>query len=290
MKNNVILFPLDLRIFEVGGGAAGGDGASAPAGEQSGTIITSDAEEAKRAEFEKMIKGDYKDLFDERVKKNIDSRFKQTKALEAQVEKHKAFSPVLDAIASKYGVDAADAEAMMKALESDSSFFEEEASRRGLTVEQYREYRKLEQENARFREAQEAAQKKANADQMLSNWYRQAEATKQYYGGFNLENEVNHPETGERFVNLLEANIDVKTAYEVVHKDELLHGAMRYTAQQTQEKTINDIRARGMRPQENGGSGNAAAAIGQKSPAQMTRKEREEYAQRALRGERITFR
>ena len=39
--------------------------------------VTTDAEEARRAEFERLIKGDYKDLFDERVQRNINARFKE---------------------------------------------------------------------------------------------------------------------------------------------------------------------------------------------------------------------
>lgn len=294
---NYFFCPLDLTLFESGGGGTGGDaggdagGGSPAAGDaqQSPTVIDSDAAAARRAEFERLIKGDYKDLFDERVKRNIDSRFKQTKSLEEQVEQHKAFAPVLDAIASKYGVDAKNAEAMLKALDDDASFYEDEAAKRGLTVDQYKEFRKIERENENFRRAEAEAKRKANADQVLAKWNQQAEACKQYYGDFDLGAEVNDPDTGSRFVDLLKAGIDVQTAYEVIHKNDLLSGAMRYTAAQTQQKVVNDIRARGMRPQENGSGGSAAAAMTQKRPSEMTRKEREAFAQRAMRGERITF-
>lgn len=59
-------------------------------------------------------------------------------------------------------------------------------------------------------------------------------------------------------MGLLRSGVDARTAYEVVHKDEIIGGAMQYTAQRVQEKVVNDIRARGMRPPENGGSGHRA--------------------------------
>jgi len=233
--------------------------------------VTSDADDARRAEFERLIKGEYKDLFDERAQQIINTRFKDTKALEAQANQAKALAPVLDLLASKYGVDSTDAAALAK----------------GLTVEQLKSIKRLERENAEFKRAAQEQQRRANADRIYAQWEQQSEAMKGLYPGFDLRTECNNPETGKRFVGLLKSGVDVKTAFEVIHKDELIGGAMQYTAQAVQKKVTDDIRARGMRPAENGGSGTSAATTRKADPSTWTKKDREEVSRRVMRGERI---
>lgn len=144
----------------------------------------------------------------------------------------------------------------------------------------------MERENAQFRRTEEERARQENADRILAGWMQQTEQVKQAYGSFDLRNEINDPETGERFLGLLRSGVDVKTAYEVIHKDDIIGGAMQYTAQQVEKRTVDAIRARGMRPQENGGS-SAAAVIRKTDPKSFTRKDREEISRRVLRGERI---
>lgn len=251
------------------------------------TIVTADTQEARKAEFEKLIKGDYKDLFDERAQRIIDARFKEVKTLEAKAAQSETLAPVLDMLASKYGVDGKDVAALVKAIEEDDGFYEEEALKKGLTVEQLKYMRKVERENAEFRRTAEERQRIENADRIYAQWQQQSESCKAMYPAFDLRAECSHAETGERFLGLLKSGVDVQTAFEVVHKDELIGGAMQYTAQAIQEKTINDIRARGLRPSENGGGGNGAAAIVKTDPRTFTKKDREEISRRVMRGERI---
>ncbi|MFZ5975208.1 MAG: hypothetical protein ACOYU3_07350 [Bacillota bacterium] len=253
---------------------------------KTGPIADADADAARKAEFDRLINGDYKDLYTERTQKMINERFKQTKQLEAQSE---ALAPVLDMLAQKYGVDAKDVKALSNAIQEDDSYYEQEAYDRGLTVDQLKQMKKLERENAEFRRVMEERSKAEEANRIMSTWYEQAEQTKGVYPGFDLEVECKNEATGERFVSLLRSGVDVKTAYEVIHKDDLIGGAMQYTAQQVAQKVTNDIRARGMRPAENGTSGNAAAAIVKSDPSKFTRQDREEISRRVQRGERIVL-
>lgn len=248
---------------------------------------TTNTQDQRKAEFERMIKGDFKDLFDERVKQNIDARFKQVKSLEAKARRAESFEPVLEMIANKYGVDVQDAEKLVKAIEEDDSYYEDEAMQKGLTVAQLKEIKRIERENAEFRRAAEERKKQENADRIYSRWQQEAEACKQMYPGFDLQSECSSSETGERFLGLLKAGVDVGTAYEVIHRDEIIGGAMHYTAQKVQQKVVNDIRTRGMRPSENGASGTAAATITKADPRSFTRKDRDEISRRVMRGERI---
>ncbi|MEG1563351.1 MAG: hypothetical protein RR365_06450 [Bacteroides sp.] len=253
------------------------------------TRVTSDTEEARKTEFEKLIKGDYRDLFDARVKQNIDARFKETETLRTKAAQVDTLAPVLDMLFCKYGVDGSDISALTKAIEDDDSFYEEEAARKGLTKEQYKAMQKLERENAEFKHAAQEQQRKQNADRIFAQWTQQSEALKQVYPNFDLQSECSSAEYGSRFLGLLKSGIDVKTAYEVIHKDDIIGGAMQYTAQKVQQKTVNDIKARGMRPSENGGSGNAPSVIRKADPSKLTNKDLAEISKRVRAGERIEF-
>lgn len=324
MSAQEIMF--NLQLFGEGGGAAGGEGASAGAadgvagnpattgksgraagnplanvqygkapeaeGAQQGSVAQkesaqpTDAVDPDKA-FEQLIKGEYKDAFAKRTQRIIDDRFKQTKGLEQQVQQ---MEPMLQMLADRYGVeDAKDLKAIMKAMEEDDGYYEEEALRRDMPVAQLKQMKQMERENAQFKRAQAEQERQQNADRIYQGWLQQSEQVKQAYGNFDLRSEIGNPETGERFMGLLRSGIDVKTAYEVIHKDDIIGGAMAYTAQQTEKRVTDSIRARGMRPSENGSSGNAAAVIRKADVNTLSRKDRDEIARRVMRGERISF-
>lgn len=97
---------------------------------------------------------------------------------------------------------------------------------------------------------------------------------------------MSHPETGKQFTQLIHNGIDAKTAYEVIHKDDLYGGAMQYAAQQTAQKVVNNIQSRASRPVENGV--NAQSGIVTKTdPEQFTKADLAEIRRRVARGEKI---
>ena len=198
----------------------------------------------------------------------------------------KAAAPILEMLAGKYGVKADDLAGLQKAIEADNSYYEDEALQKGVSVEQLKEIKRLERENAEFRRAAAERERRTNAEKVYSAWMQQAEDAKRFYPGFDLQAELNAEGTKDRFVALLRSGVDVRTAYEVIHKDELIGGAMQYAARVTEQKTVENIRARGNRPRENGG-GTAPAVIVKKDPKQFTKKDREEISRRVMRGERI---
>lgn len=304
---------LDLRLFDgaAGAGSAGTSGGTAGAaeggaagktaeprvvyGKQAEAEIpardpeaatTASTQEDRRKAFEARIKGEDKDLFDERVQKIVNERFKTMKALEKDSADLKAARPVLELLAGKYGVKADDLAGLQKAIEADNAYYEDEALRKGVSVEQLKEIKRLERENAEFKRAAAERERRTNAEKVYSTWMQQAEDAKRFYPGFDLQAELNADGTKDRFVALLRSGVDVKTAYEVIHKDELIGGAMQYAARVTEQRTVENIRARGNRPRENGG-GTAPAVIVKKDPKQFTKKDREEISRRVMRGERI---
>ena len=248
---------------------------SAPAaGEQINT-------EARTAKFEELIKGEYKDLYDARVQDTIRQRLKGS---EATVQKYNALAPVLDLLATKYGVKADDIEALSKAIEDDETFYEDEALEKGLTVEQVKSIRKMERENAQLRAERDARQTEAQANATLAAWMQEADQLKGIYPSFDLSTELQNAQ----FRQLLQSNVPVQTAYEVVHKDEIIPAAMHFTAQKVTEKVANSVRAGQRRPAEGAMAGTGAVSI-KSDVSQLTRADREEIARRVARGEKIRF-
>ena len=147
------IIKMDLHIFDGGAaGGAGGAGAGSAAGDggapgtaapaptaaqaagepTQGTVEVSapataqEVEAQRRSDFDKYIR-EHKDLYQERVERAVKDRFKGQKALEDKASRADALQPVLDLLASKYGVDASDAKALSKAIEEDDSFYEQAA-------------------------------------------------------------------------------------------------------------------------------------------------------------------
>ena len=250
----------------------------APAAEvQTETVAQPD----RNAECEKLIKGEYKDLYDAKVQDTIQKRLKGSKET---VDKYNALTPTLEILANKYGVDATDIEALNKAIQEDDTFFEEEALKRGMSVQDYKAIRKMERENADLKRQMQEQQTKEKADKLYTQWLQQEQDTKKVYPSFNMQAEMQNP----RFVDLLKSNIDVKTAYEVLHKDEILPAAMQFTAKTVEQKITNKIIANGARPTENGMSSQGAAVV-KSDVSQLSKADRAEIIRRVQRGEKIRF-
>lgn len=277
-------YGLIINLFGEGGGASGGaaagtgadgaaDGAQA-AGVQQQTVD-------RAAQFDAMIKGEYKEEYEKRFRQGLDRRFKETEGLRQQTE---AARPLMELLAGKYGVDASDIGALLKAAEADESYYEQEAAEKGLTVQQLKQFKQMERENAQLRAAQEERQRVERANQVQARWAQESEALKAIYPDFDFDREAQN----DKFTRLLKSGVDVRTAYEVTHNDEIISGAMRFTAQKVQEKTVNNIKARGMRPDE-GGLGEHPAGEGQLDVSKLTKQQRSDMAKRALRGEVINL-
>lgn len=237
--------------------------------------------EDRNAKFEELIKGEYKDLYDARVQDTIQRRLKSSKET---VDKYNALTPTLEMLSRKYGVDASDIEALNKAIEDDNSYYEDEALEKGITVEQLKSIRKMERENAELKRQMQEQSVRENADRIYAQWMDQSEELKQVYPGFDLNAELQN----QRFVDLLKNNIDVRTAYEVLHKDEIIPAAMQFTANQVERKLTNKIMSQGVRPAENGISSQSSAIV-KSDVSQLSKEDRAEIIRRVARGEKIRF-
>ena len=312
--DKTILFPmfLDLQLFAEGaGGGDGGTGAEGASGETAVAAVpqrkgakanplanvvygkqeaveeatpTAKVEsvetEDRNAKYEAFIK-EHKDLDDARIQNIVQKRLKSSKET---VEKYEALAPTLEALAKKYGVDATDIEALNRAIEEDDSYYEEEALEKGITVQQLKEIRKMERENADLKRQMEEQNRKENANKLYSKWMQESDETKKIYPSFDLQAEMQNP----RFTDLLRSNIDVRTAYEVLHKDEIIPAAMQFTAKTVEQKLTNKMIANGARPVENGNS-SQGATVTKSDVSQLSKEDRAEIIRRVARGEKIRF-
>jgi hypothetical protein len=113
---------------------------------------------------------------------------------------------------------------------------------------------------------------------------QESDATKAVYPSFDLQTEMQNP----RFTELLRNNVDVRTAYEVLHKDEIIPAAMQFTAKAVEQKLTNKIIANGARPVENGNSSQGATVV-KSDVSQLSKADRAEIIRRVQRGEKIKF-
>lgn len=318
---------LDLQLFADGGaGAAGGDGGAAAgagtttgvqapdAGEQrqkkrvnplantrygiqpqqeqahgevaattEAAANTADQDNGKRS-FEDLIKGEYKAEFDARVQEIIRNRFKQNGEME---EKLNSMNPLLEMLGKKHNVDPTDIEQLTRIIGDDDSLYEEEAMQRGMSVETLKAVKQMERENEQLKQREQQSIAEQRMHEHFDGLARQAEAVKQLYPSFDLMTEMQNP----RFARLTApgVNVDVQTAYEVVHNAEIQSAGMQVAAQKSAERVANAVRANGTRPMENGMNSQQTASPVKADPRTLTRADREEIKRRVARGEKIAF-
>ena len=89
----------------------------------------------------------------------------------------------------------------------------------------------------------------------ISGWLSESKGIKELYPDFDLRNELR---SSPLFSRLVLSGAPLQAAYEIVHKDEILSGAMAYTADRVREQVVKNIETKGRRPLENGISSESA--------------------------------
>lgn len=235
----------------------------------------------RNAAFEAMIKGEFKDLYDARVKDTVQRRLRGTRE---QVERLQSLTPMLTVLGQRYGVDPGDVEALSRAVNADESYLIREAEKKGISPDTLRETWRLEREATNLRRQMDDYKAEQETRRIYGEWQQQGEQCKMLYPNFDLETELQN----EDFCRLLRNRVNVQTAYEVIHKDEIIPAAMQVAAQQAAEKVTAAVRANAARPAENGSKG-SAASVGKIDVANMTNEQMDDIRKRVLRGERITL-
>lgn len=235
----------------------------------------------KRAEFEKLIKGEYKEFYEERIKDNLARRFRENSAVKRRNTEN---SEIVEMLFDKYNVNSGDLSALKSAIESDDAYLVAEAHKRGMGIEDYKYIKRLENENRRFHMMQSRYEADKKANEAVEKWYAESQQLKEVYPEFNIFEESRN----KSFVSLIKSGVDVRTAYEVVHHNEIVSGIAENAAKEAERKTAEAIRTRAMRPAENGLSSSGSIII-KNDVSKLSPRERAEIARRVSRGERITF-
>lgn len=129
---------------------------------------------------------------------------------------------------------------------------------------------------------QEQSMRRA-AEETAARWSREADELTAQCPDFDLGAALND----DRFCTLLRAGIDVRTAWFALHAQALLETACLRAGRSAEQRVAEHIRARGLRPAENGlGSGGAGIVV-RPDVSRMSRADRAELAARAERGERV---
>ncbi|MBQ8893379.1 MAG: hypothetical protein IJ043_03105 [Clostridia bacterium] len=248
---------------------------------------TDAAENKAKRSFEDLIKGEYKADFDARVKGILDDRFKNAKKDEQRLKAHE---PILQVLAERYGIKSGDPAEILKALEGDTSFYADEAARRGMDVKDLVELKRVSRENEALKASIDAANRQQEEDQraraLYADWMRQSEELQTKFPGFDLETEMKNAD----FVQAMNVNgMTLEKAFLLAHHDELIPQLMAITANKVEQKVVNNIKARQSRPAENGVSAYHASVIRKTDPSKLNDRDVDEVIRRVRSGENISF-
>lgn len=324
LKNTLKLLEIDLRLFD---GTAGGEGASAEGtssaeameGAPKAAKPSGHSRRSKSGEFDNVIFGkqadvsaaettdpaaegnatgaatreermkafdsfmeDNKDLYSERFQTDFNKRF--SSEIKSNRDTITAQKPIIDMLMQRYGIKDGDMGALQSALEEDHSYWEAAADEAGLTVEQYHRMNQIERENAELKAMREREAAESSVRTQMNAWYKEAEQVKGIYPSFDFKAEAQNRD----FIALLRAGVGVKQAYETIHMDAIMDARAKAVAKTTSEQMTARIKSKASRPTENGTSSQGAAIV-KNDVHNLTRKERQEIARRAARGEKIEF-
>lgn len=205
--------------------------------------------------FEALIKGEFKDLYDRRVQETIRRRLRGS---EENARRLEALNPALEELGRRYGVDPADPEALSRAILAEVP----------------------EEEKA----APAADPREELARAKVADWLQQAEETRGLYPSFDLGQEAKDP----RFRSLIGSGVPVQSAFELLHRDEILQASMDYSARRAEQRLAESVIAGKLRPAE-GAMGGQSPVVTRRDVGSLTRAEREEIDRRVARGEKIRF-
>lgn len=248
------------------------------------TAPAEETPEDRKAKFKALLEGEYKSEAQEWAQSTIKERLKGAKEAEAVLNK---LQPALEALITKHGLESGDLDGLVKKITDDDSLYEDEALERGIPVETLKEMKALERQSKEYQRMQAENQQRQLMQAHFQKLSEQANAAKQLYPGFDLRQELANP----TFARLTHPSvgIDVRTAYEIAHRDEIQPRAMAAVAQQTQQKMSASVQAGASRVSENGLKPSGGAVSLSDDPRNWSRAERQKIAERARRGERITF-
>ncbi len=231
---NFLWYMLNLQLF-----SSEGEGA---ASEQSGDNFA-DAEhldtEKFSDEFNRLINGKFKEEFTKKTQAIIDKRFKQTKQLEEYKNK---VSPMIDLLLQSNNLSPGEEDKLAQLIAQDNN-----------ETEDFHDDEIQTDEKEVYEDKTLSHQDRLK--QKIGGWLNESEEFKTENPDFDLRSELRE---NKLFSQLLLSGVPLKSAYDIVHRDEILSSAMHHTADEVRRQVVQSIEAKGRRPMENGVSSESA--------------------------------
>lgn len=271
---------------DVAGQQTSGQAATAQAQAPQQQAAAPDAQGQQEETFESLIAGKYKQQYDSAVgaavQKAVKQRLKGQGAMKAQID---AMAPLVDQLGVLYGIDTSDPRkidyaALAQKFGADNRLYEAEAMERGSSADAVRSEYKSRAETAGMRRQLQEYQIQEAFAGIRESFDRDVAAR---YGA-SFDEEMGN----ETFARLIASHVPPKTAYEVVHMEEIQQAQAQAAANMARNNVMQTIQAQGARPTEIGGNANGGQFTNQ-DPRSWTKQQREDIIRRVQRGERIVL-
>lgn len=216
-------------------------------------------------EFEKMIKGKYKEQFGKKMNSSFSDRFSKAKnQIDALTNQLNEGNEILNIIANKYNVDGKDTKALLEAVKGDSSYFSEKAIESGMTAEELQDKYFSDKEANETKEELNRLKRERAMAELDTRLQNMALKTRETYPDFNLQEEMNNPAFTAALDFIAKRNteknkstgkndevFDTTFAYEMAHADELRQQMVNRTAKAAMSAATKHMQANANRISEN---------------------------------------
>ena len=264
MRENADMYPTMKRMPNAQGQQQSGkSGQQADEGE--GPTEQEWAEAKKR--FAKFYGNDVQSAVKDRFKNQADAN-----------QKLESMNPMLEALMKKTGVESV--EELQELILNDDSLYEDEAEAAGMTVQAYKNFKKLQDEHDQAVRNEQQAQEREALQQHVAGIRQQAEELQKLFPGFNLDEEMQNPD----FIKMTQpGGMSVKQAFFALHGEELVPQLMAYGVQTGKNQVSRSIQANQARPIEGASLRGSAGASVRLDSESMTDERYEEIKRRTLR-------
>ena len=243
-------------------GQQSGQAATAQAQAQQQPVTAPDAQgqgTQQEETFDSLIQGRYKKDFDAAMQKAVRQRVKGMNQYKSQAD---AMAPIIDQLGALYGIDTSDPRktdftALAQRFASDERLYSAEAMERGVTADVLKKEYASRAENTSMRRQLQEYQMREAFEGMRADFARDVTAV---YGA-DFESEMQNPD----FARLMGAGVPVKTAYEVIHQQEIAQARAQAAANQARENVMKTIQAQGARPEEIGSGAGGGTTVPMKT-------------------------
>ena len=192
--------------------------------------------------------------YNKQMQSVVQSRLKTAKNAEENLAK---LTPALELLARKHNLDPTnmDYDALSKAINDDSDYYEDKALEMGVPVETAKKIDQQERETARKQVQEQRTLQEQKIQEHIQKLEQQGEALKKVFPSFDLRTELKNPVFAR--MTAPGVGLSVEDAYYAVHRNEIQVASMQAAAQKTAQKISNAIQSGSRRPDEAGISSQA---------------------------------